>query len=197
MRETRTPSPEQRLRAAVERTGYYPVLVLETLDLALAGESVRASLVHHEAHFDGDELRRHVTVLAITHTRLVLVHTDEYPPDEGHPAPYALTSTEAVPLARVGSVVLTRAVDAPTEHQPGDPAAEATLAIGWGAVSRVELDVATCGDPACDADHGYTGTLSADDYSMRVSAAGDGASAVRDTLEFARALSAATAGLLP
>jgi hypothetical protein len=52
---------------------------------------------------------------------------------------------------------------------------------------------ASCSDPECEADHGYTGTSTADDLSVRVSAEGDGAEAVLRALEFARALSAATA----
>jgi hypothetical protein len=52
------------LRADIERSGYYPELVSDTLDTALANEPVLSYVVHHEATFDHDELRRHVTVLA-------------------------------------------------------------------------------------------------------------------------------------
>jgi hypothetical protein len=182
------------LRQDVLRTGYYPDLVLDCLQTSLAGERVRAHLVHHEAHFDGDELRRHVTVLVLTPTRLVIGHTDEYPADEANPAPYALSSTEAVPLSAVSSVVVTRTVSLPSAYEPGDPVSEALLSIGWGAVSRVELEPATCGDPECEADHGYTGAVSADDYSLRMSQAGDGPRGPEQLLAFAAALSAATAG---
>jgi hypothetical protein len=185
-------STVRALRQDVLKTGYYPDLVLDCLDTSLGNERVRAHLVHHEAHFDGDELRRHVTVLVLTPTRLLIGHTDEYPADEGHPSPYALSSTEAVPLAQVSSVVVTRTVALPSAYQPGDPVTEAMLSIGWGAVSRVELEPATCGDPDCEADHGYTGTMSADDYSLRMSQAGDGPRGPDQLLAFAAALSAAT-----
>jgi hypothetical protein len=66
------------------------------------------------------------------------------------------------------------------------------LTIGWGGVSRIDLEPAACSDPNCDADHGYTGTLSADDMSLRVSAAADGPEIVSQLLDFASALSAAT-----
>ena len=52
------------------------------------------------------------------------------------------------------------------------------MTIGWGGVSRVDLEPAGCNDPQCDADHGYTGVLASDDFSLRVSAAADGADAV-------------------
>ncbi len=71
---------------------------------------------------------------------------------------------------------------------------EAVLTVGWGAVSRVELEPARCADPDCEADHGYTGSLAGDDFSLRLAAAADGGSAVERLLAFARTLSAATAG---
>jgi hypothetical protein len=183
------------LRQDVRKTGYYPDLVLDSIDTAVAGEPVTAHLVHHEAHFDVEELRRHVTVLVLTTTRLVIGHTDEYPADEAHPTPYALSSTEAVPLRGVTSVVVTRTVAMPSAYESGDSVHEVMLSIGWGAVSRVELEVATCGDPECEADHGFTGTLAADDYSLRMSQAGDGPRGPDQLVAFAEALSAATASV--
>lgn len=182
-----------RLRADIERSGYYPELVSDTLDTALAGEAVSAYVVHHEATFDHDELRRHVTVLALTPTRLIVGHTDEHPADETSPAPYATASTEAVRIERIDSVVVTRVASDAARHRKGAPVREVVLTIGWGAVSRIDLEPASCGDPQCDADHGYTGTASNDDLSVRVSEAADGAEVVARTLAFAGALSEATA----
>jgi Family of unknown function (DUF5998) len=68
------------------------------------------------------------------------------------------------------------------------------LTMGWGAVGRVDLEPAACSDPECDADHGYTGLVSSDDFSLRVSAAAEGPEAVANLLGFADALSARTAG---
>ena len=183
-----------RLRADIERSGYYPELVSDTLDTALANEAVVSYVVHHEATFDHDELRRHVTVLALTPTRLIVGHTDEHPPDETSPTPYASASTEAVRLERIDSVVVTRVAANAAAHQRGAPVREAVLTIGWGAVSRIDLEPASCGDPHCEADHGYTGTASNDDLALRVSEAADGASIVAQVREFAAALSQATAG---
>ena len=66
------------------------------------------------------------------------------------------------------------------------------MTIGWGGVSRVDLEPAGCDDPQCEADHGYTGVLASDDFSLRVSAAADGQDAVARLLSFAEALSART-----
>jgi hypothetical protein len=177
---------------AIERSGYYPAVVTDMLATALAGEPVRSWLVQHEATFDRDELRRHVSALVLTPTRLVVGHVDEHPPDETCPSPYAAASTEAVSLASVASVVVSRIVADPATHKAGAPPREILLTLGWGAVSRLDLEPAGCGDPDCDADHGYTGVMSSDDFSLRISEVADGADTVAQALAFAEAVSEAT-----
>lgn len=181
------------LRAAIEHAGYYPALVADAMDAAIAEEPIDAFVVHQETTFDSEEVRRHITVLALTPGRLVLGHADDHPADPVLPAPYVTASTEAVPLSTVRSVVVNRVVTDPMRYAGGGVPAEVTVTIGWGAVSRLDLEPATCGDPECDADHGYTGTASADDLALRVSAAAEGADAVERMLGFAAALSRATA----
>jgi len=182
-----------RLRADIEHAGYYPALICDVLEVALAGEEVRSHLVHQETTFDRVEVRRHVTVLVLTATRLVVAHADDHAPDETSPEPYASASTEAVPLRRVNSVVLSHSVVRPERHDPGAVPRELTLAVGWGAMTRIDLEPAGCADPDCEADHGYTGTLAADDITVRLSCDAEGREAVSDAVSFARALSAATA----
>ena len=46
-------------------------------------------------------------------------------------------------------------------------------------------------DQTCDADHGYDGTITADDIALRVSADADGEDALANAMAFSRALSAA------
>lgn len=191
MAETRT-SPDG-LRVAIERAGYYPALVAEAIDTAIGSEPITSYVVHQETTFDREEVRRHVTVLALTRTRLIVSHTDEHPPDAPTAVAYATTSTETVRLERVGTVVINRTVDDPARYVPGTPPREVVLTIGWGGVNRVDLEPAGCSDPNCEADHGYAGTVSVDDLSVRVSEAGDGADVVAQTLTFAAALSEATA----
>ncbi|WP_240808624.1 DUF5998 family protein [Actinomadura geliboluensis] len=153
-----------------------------------------ARVVHHEATFDpAMEVRRHVTVLVLSATRLLVCHTDEHPPGEGMAQPHASTTTEAVKLERVQSVAVTRVVPDPASYVPGVPPTEVVLTIGWGAIAHIDLEPATCGDENCEADHGYTGSVTADDLSLRVSEAADGADAVTQVLAFAEELSAATA----
>lgn len=184
-------TPKAQLRAEIAAAGYYPELVADSMATALAGEEPEAYVMQHEATFDRDELRRHISLLMLTGTRLLVLHIDDYPPDETCPVPYASANSEAVRLRDVTSVVVNRIVGNPALHRPGGPVREVMLTIGWGAVSRLELEPATCGDPDCTADHGYSGTSSNDDFSVRVSEAGDGTGAVGRTLQFAEALSAA------
>jgi hypothetical protein len=187
---SKSPGTAASLRAAIDRTGYYPDVVSDCVFSALGGEDVIDHYVHHEPTFDHDEVRRHLTVVALTPTRLVLAHTDEHPGDNLLPQPYTSTSTEAISLSAIKSVVVTRMVANPTSGSA--PAAEVVLTIGWGGVSRLDLEPAGCSDPQCDADHGYTGVVSGDDFSLRVSAAAEGQQAVAGLLSFAETLSART-----
>ncbi|SFC35018.1 DUF5998 family protein [Streptomyces aidingensis] len=189
----KTGTTTQGLRAAIERSGYYPALVAEAVETAVGREAVVSYLVQQETTFDNNEVRRHVTVLVLTPTRFIASHTDEQPADSSSPAPYAASSTESVKLSRISSVMLRRVVADPEAYTPGTPPHEVVLTIGWGTLSRIDLEPASCGDPNCDADHGYTGSTTAEDISLRISEAGDGPETVRQTLAFAQALSEATA----
>ncbi len=165
----KTGTTTQGLRAAIERSGYYPALVAEAVEAAVGGEPVASYLVHQETTFDSNEVRRHVTVLVLTENRFIVSHTDEQAADTSSPTPYATTSTESVKLERISSVVVSRVVANPEKYVPGTLPREVVLTIGWGAVSRIDLEPAACGDSNCEADHGYTGSSTADDLSLRVS----------------------------
>ena len=182
------------LVVAIEKTGYYPQVVAAGVRSAVAGEAVTSYLVHHEPTIDRDEVRRHITVVVLTGTRLILCHTDEHAPDDLLPEPYTSTSTEAIRLAEVRSVVVNRMVANPASIEGGEEPTptEAVVTVGWGGINRIDLEPAACADPECDADHGYTGVLASDDFSLRVSATADGPTAVPDLLAFAELLSART-----
>lgn len=201
MSETKAPSDGIQsasggMQSAIERSGYYPGLVYDAVSSAVGSESVVSFVVIHDAHFDpGMEVRRHMTVMALTPTRLVYSHTDEYPADESDPdsRPQAETSTEAVRHSRISSVALTRVIADPASYVPGSAApSEVVLTIGWNVLSHIEIEPAHCGDENCEADHGYTGTMTADDLTVRVSKAADGPEAVQQVVSFAQALTEAT-----
>lgn len=182
------PGPAGTLVDAVARAGYYPELVLRTLEVATTGEEILVDLVQAETTFD-DAVHRHLTVLALTDTRLIIVHVDDVPREDGRPG--AVATSEAVPVSRIGSVALTRGVSDPADG--GGSLTEMTIAISWGSVRRLELEPATCADPSCQADHGLTGVSMPDDVLIRVAAGVEGDEALARADRFARALSAATA----
>ena len=91
--------------------------------------------------------------------------------------------------------MVSRTVTEPAQHRAGSRPSDVVLTLGWGAVSRLDLEPATCSDPDCEGDHGYTGTSTADDLSVRVSEAGDGPDGVVQALAFATALNAAVAAV--
>lgn len=183
------PLPDDLTRA-IESAGYYPALVGDVVQAALAGEPVVSHLVHQETTFDHDAVRRHITVLALTSSRLVIAHADDHTDERPEHEDLATATTESVPLSAVRGVMLTHVVTNPQDYRPGSLGREITLTLGWGAVSRVDLVPASCADPDCDADHGYEGSIASDDISLRISADAEGADALQQALGFARELSA-------
>lgn len=188
----------------IERAGYYPALVADVVESAVAGDEVISHLVHQETTFDHNTVRRHITVLALTPTRLVVAHADDHAAEQADSEPgdtdpqviatataTATATSECVPLSAVRGVMLTHVVTSPATYEPGSLGREITLTLGWGAVNRVDMIPATCGDPNCEADHGYEGTVTTDDIGLRVSADADGETALARAIAFARALSTA------
>lgn len=179
------------LTAAIVRAGYHPAIVCDVVAAALGGERIEAHLVHQETTFDREAIRRHITVLGMTASRLLVVHADDHQDDPGGPVDVATATSESIPLRDVRGVMLTHVIADPQNYVPGSLGRELTLTLGWGAVSRIDLLPGGCADPSCDADHGYDGTITADDIALRVSADADGEGALDDAMAFARALTAA------
>lgn len=170
------------LRGAIVGSGYFPEFVEATLLQAIGDEEVSASLLHHEATFTSSELHRHVTVLVLTPTRFVVAHTDD---GDAPGVTQAITTVETVPLRKIVSVGVTQVAARPETFKRGrSPLAEAWLVVNWGTARRVESEPASCGDPTCDAEHGYTATDLADDLMVRMSAAADGEDALANLVAF-------------
>ena len=190
------------LRTEIDACGYFPEFVADSVALALGAEEVTGHLVHHEATFVSDEIHRHLTVLVTTPTRLLVVHTDDGPAVDalGRPTAQqpsgdqAVTSTEAMPLSSLTSVMLSRAVSSPQSYGTGrgSSVVETWLTLGWGTIKRVDLEPAGCADPTCEADHGYTGSIVGDDITIRMSPAADGADSVERLVAFATHLQRTT-----
>lgn len=184
----------QSLEGALQQAGFYPRLVADVVDDALDGRDCMAHLVHLETHFDRAEVRRHITVLVLTDDMLVIAHVDDQQLDEAGEQIVAQISTESVPVAQIRSVVLSYMYAQPQNYKPSDPVRELTLSIAWSGGQRLDMGPASCGDPQCEADHGYSGTIAQEDIVLRISAEADGLQAVQDAKLFARALRAVNTG---
>lgn len=187
-------SPGQGLDQALEQAGFYPRLVADVVDDALDGRDCLSHLVHLETHFDRAEVRRHITVLVLTDDMLVITHVDDQQLDEAGEQIVAQISTESVPVAQIRSVVLSYMYAQPQNYKPTDPVRELTLSIAWSGGQRIDVGPASCGDPQCEADHGYSGTIAQEDIVLRISSEADGLQAVQDAKFFARALRAVNTG---
>ena len=144
-------STRRDLRADIEACGYFPDLVEDAIVLAVGEEELLDFVVHHEPTFNHDEIHRHVTVLALTPTRLIVGHTDDQPAEPPQTGTFAAASTESVALNRITTVVVTRVVAQPERYTAGTEASDETwLSVGWGAVRRVDMEQATCSDPQCE-----------------------------------------------
>ncbi|WP_156155956.1 DUF5998 family protein [Demequina phytophila] len=181
----------QTLDQAVRIAGYYPALATSVLRSAIGAETVRAHFVHAETTFDDREVRRHMTVLVITDTRLLRVHMDD---GAGHTVEgrhEASATVETTALSAIRNTAMTHVVHEPERFTDGDLPSELVLAVGGSVHSRVDLEPASCGDESCDADHGYTGTLTSDDILVRVSVIADGEDSIRALQDFAGVLQGA------
>jgi len=175
------------LNAEILECGYFPNFVCDTMAMSLADEPVLAHLVHQEALFSEEEVGRHLSVLVLTPSRLLVGHTDDYQmPGE---TPGAVTTIESVALRAVKSVTLSQSATNPESFgTPASSVPETWLVAHWGAIRDVDLEPAGCADPDCDADHGYVGSASADDLTLRASATVDGAAKVHELVAFGCAL---------
>jgi hypothetical protein len=182
------------LGAEIQACRYFPELVADTVAMSLGVEEPLAHLVHQEATFNRDEIQRHLSVLVLTKTRLLVSHTDEN--TEPGAAAQALTTTEAIPLGKITSVALSQVVsNAERYGSRRSGVTETWLAIAWGTMRRIDLEPAACADPACEADHGLTGMIAAEDLTVRISAAGDGPDKVQQLISFATAIQQVTGAI--
>jgi hypothetical protein len=159
----------------LQAAGYYPQLAGTMIVESLFGETITSHFVHIDTHVDLDSIHRHVTAFAITPTRLLIAHVDDDPAPRplGQP-PRAMTSSEAIELKDISTVLIGRTFEKPAEFQPGQEPVEVSLTLGWGSTTRIDTFPETCADPQC-----------AEDLTLRVSAQAEGPEAVARAQSFA------------
>ncbi|APX31640.1 hypothetical protein BH708_01695 [Brachybacterium sp. P6-10-X1] len=170
------------LLTELETAGYFPQTAAQSVQRSLHGGRPLAHLVRPETTFDGPEVRRHLTILVLTATHLLVTHLDDDPADALNPS-QVVSTTERVRLKGIFSTGISQVFDTDGQRTPGRES-EITLGITWNGSRRVDLERAVCEDPNCQVDHGYTGTISPSDLALRVSALADGDDAVEAALRF-------------
>ena len=171
-----TPTPErEQLVADIKHAGFYPDLVLEVVDEALADMNPDAHFVQHETHFSRDDFHRHITVMVLCGDFIVFAHLDDQHLEGDAQGTVAHVSVEAVHLSDLNAVTMSYGFSQPQAYNAGNTApTEISFQIAWTGSLHLELAPAGCQDPQCNADHGYTGDARREDIAVRVSATADG-----------------------
>ena len=163
------------LRSDLERAGYFPDLVAD-----VAGRGARPvspscpTSCTPETTFDADAVRRHITSLVLTQSRLVVAHADDHAP--GRAGRRRSSRTRPRPPSRcrcpsVRSVVLNHVVPLPQAYRrgSGSPRADADDRLGRGQ-PRSTWSRPPAATPTARPTTATRARLSADDISLRVSA---------------------------
>jgi hypothetical protein len=184
------PDPRSALDADLALTGFYPHLVTDLVAGELTDAAVHSHLVQVETHVERAEVHRHLTVLVLTASDLLILHVDDQDPEGG--SGRANVSAETVALPRIDSVVVSSVYPEPDRYEPGQGPRELTVGVAWSGGQRMDLYSADCNDPQCEVDHGYSGQLVREDLVVRISADADGRDRLAQAGVFAKRLRAAT-----
>lgn len=113
-----TPEREQ-LVADIKHAGFYPDLVLEVVDDALAGMNPDAHFVQHETHFSRDDFHRHITVMVLCGEHVIFAHLDDQHLEGDAQGTVAHVSVEAVHLSALNAVTISYGFSQPQAYNPG------------------------------------------------------------------------------
>ncbi|MCI9887797.1 phosphodiesterase [Micrococcales bacterium 31B] len=175
----------------VTRAGYLPEIVITSMAIACAGEEVRHHIVLPETSVNHHGVQRHLTVVALTDTRLITGHVDDFD-GETDQAHVATARTESVRLGDVRNISISHVYAEPNQVTRQHVPNELAVSIAWGNARRSEIEPADCGNSECDADHGYTSLSGGDDLTLTANWAQDGGDKVMELIDFAGILSTLT-----
>ena len=125
-----TPTPErEQLVADIKHAGFYPDLVLEVVDDALAGMNPDAHFVQHETHFSRDDFHRHITVMVLCGDFIVFAHLDDQHLEGDAQGTVAHVSVEAVHLSDLNAVTMSYGFSQPQAYNAGNTAARTSRCV--------------------------------------------------------------------
>ncbi|MDR2347241.1 MAG: DUF5998 family protein [Bifidobacteriaceae bacterium] len=183
------------MSAILAAADYFPEIIVDAIDLALVGETPTACYANPEVSFLHDTIGRHLSVVVLTKSRLIVAHADDQGPDEVYPPALAI-STESIALSEIKVVCLSHVFTSPDSYETGTGAASLRLSITWGANQRFQTEPNDCQDPDCLNDHsGIEGTIGAEDITLAANQDISGPEAVESLRAFAVELTKATQAL--
>ena len=143
-----TPEREQ-LVADIKHAGFYPDLVLEVVDDALAGMNPDAHFVQHETHFSRDDFHRHITVMVLCGEHVIFAHLDDQHLEGDAQGTVAHVSVEAVHLSALNAVTISYGFSQPQAYNAGSTAPTEISFQSWLLpVARIRSAMPTTASPA-------------------------------------------------
>ena len=179
----------ETLRRDLIEADYFPQLAFDVVEAVLAGQEPVACLVVPESALGHGTIGWHLTVLVLTHNRLVVVHVDDSQDEAG--VARAVATTSSVALRQIKQVRMAQMVEDPAGYSADSGERALVVAIDWGTQRSLDLEAAECADPDCPADHGFQGSQICEDVAFNVSREINGQAKVDQTMAFLRQLWAA------
>lgn len=176
----------EELRTDLRKREVFPEFVIDEIETAAAGESLRDWFAWHRRESPGathGPASQQVVVFALTQSRFLFLNADD--------APYRQqscwsSSVTSVGLGCVAAVTGRSRRIAPEERKPDDAAVDvAYLVVSWNSDKKIKS-----GSYGYDP---YSADMTANDASMRVSASDDGEESVLRLREFTATLADAVA----
>ena len=171
------------LLTELETAGYFPRRRLpRACSVRCTARVPWRTSIRPETTFDGPEVRRHLTVLVLTATHLLVTHLDDDPADALNPS-QVVSTTERVRLRGSSSTGLSQVFDTDGSRSPGREA-EITLGITWNGSHAWISSVPSARTPTARSTMDTRARIAPSDLALRVSALADGDDAVDAALRF-------------
>lgn len=153
----------------VTENRFYERLVLHSLTNLRGNRELEAFLLDSSTSFENDGLVRQQLILMLTQTDLMVCYIEEIAdlPDSDSKL---RISTEIVPIQKLGPFQVQRYYSNPGRFGSADSYLnEVVLSLSWTRTQAIDIGPASCDDPECTNEHGYTGQSRLGDYSAKYS----------------------------
>jgi hypothetical protein len=153
----------------VTENKFYDRLVLNSLSNLRGAKEIQAFLLDSSTSFEHDGLVRQQLVLMLTESELLVCYVEEIAemPDSDSKL---RVSTEIVPIRRLGPFQVQRYYSNPAKFGSSESVLnEVVLSLSWTGNQALDIGPASCDDPECTNEHGFTGQSRMGDYTAKYS----------------------------